>query len=457
MPSKETVVWSEGMFMRPQHLQQHTRYVEGLVDGTVNAAVSFGWGFSDLRLDRSMLATGALGLTSARGVFRDATPFELGDNAALPAPCDLTAAEPGAVVYLCAASRGGGARAQEFTVQKDEADAARYLAHPLDVLDNAAALADGDDDSQLRHRPGATEVVVGQLQMQLLLSGGDDHNTMRLPIARVADVLADGSVRLDEEFIAPVTRLSASRVLCHHVRELGAVVSGRADQLARRVGDLVSGVEFSLNILWLMVANRYDPVLRSLISTDLHPAALYRLLLGMAGELSTLNTPDKRPAEFPPYNHSDLATNFVPLMDELRTIWSAQPMEMVKELPMAFVEARQTWLSKIRDHNLLDTADFVLAAIASVSEDDLATRLPAQMIIAPAEQIEDKASDLRLSLAKVKPRNVPTLNRWTYFHLEPGGKAWDGLATSAGFAFFVDRLAQDFPDLQLKFWAVPRR
>lgn len=27
------VVWSEGMFLRPQHFQQHDRYLETLVDG----------------------------------------------------------------------------------------------------------------------------------------------------------------------------------------------------------------------------------------------------------------------------------------------------------------------------------------------------------------------------------------------------------------------------------------
>ena len=38
MSDKNKVVWSEGLFLRTQHLQQQDRYTEGLVRGALQAA-----------------------------------------------------------------------------------------------------------------------------------------------------------------------------------------------------------------------------------------------------------------------------------------------------------------------------------------------------------------------------------------------------------------------------------
>jgi type VI secretion system protein ImpJ len=454
MPSNESVVWSEGMFMRPQHMQQHTRYVEGLVHSVLDASLPFGWGFAHLSLDRTLLASGSLGIKEARGLFPDATPFNLISGGGAPS-IQLSNAEPGAIVCLCTAQRGGGARAQEYA-RGGDGQGARYESHTIDVVDNAAVLSEGDGSSAANRRPSAAPIVVGQLQVRLLVDSQDEGELLRLPVARVADVLSDGSVRLDEDFIAPVTRLSASPVLAQYVREISTMIGSRAEALARRVGDMVAETEFSLDILWLLISNRYDSILKNIAATDIHPAQLYSLLLGIAGELSTLNSPNRRPGEFPPYDHVDPASCFGDIVAELRSLWSAEPPKPVKPLQLVYADTRQTWLSKIADHSLLDNADFVLAAKADISEEELAKHLPEQMIIAPAEQIDEHVTSLRLSLAKIKPPGVPALRQWAYFYIEAEGPTWEGLKSSAAFAFFVDRLAQDFPGLKLKLWAVPR-
>src|SRR5690606_27449343 len=71
------VVWSEGMFLRPQHLQQHDRYVETLVDSRCRPLLAGGWGFSELQLDTALLTQGKLAILSARGVLPDGTPFDI--------------------------------------------------------------------------------------------------------------------------------------------------------------------------------------------------------------------------------------------------------------------------------------------------------------------------------------------------------------------------------------------
>ena len=58
--SRKRVIWSEGLFLRPQHFQQLERSVEMLVDSRAAGMFAPGWGLSSLRLDDEALKIGRL-------------------------------------------------------------------------------------------------------------------------------------------------------------------------------------------------------------------------------------------------------------------------------------------------------------------------------------------------------------------------------------------------------------
>ena len=60
------VVWSEGLFLRPQHFQQQDRYFERYVETRCQALVPHSWGFTDLELERDFLGIGKFGLRARR-------------------------------------------------------------------------------------------------------------------------------------------------------------------------------------------------------------------------------------------------------------------------------------------------------------------------------------------------------------------------------------------------------
>ncbi|MFJ0631878.1 type VI secretion system baseplate subunit TssK, partial [Bordetella bronchiseptica] len=68
------VVWSEGMFLRPQHFQQFERHIEAQLRVRAAAASGCGWGYTALEIDRDALALGKLALARAAGVLPDGTP-----------------------------------------------------------------------------------------------------------------------------------------------------------------------------------------------------------------------------------------------------------------------------------------------------------------------------------------------------------------------------------------------
>ena len=89
MSDNNRVVWSEGLFLRPQHFQQQERYLEAYIEGRAAALQSYPWGLTELEIERDLLGIGKLGLRRARGVFPDGTPFVMPDTDPLPAPLEI--------------------------------------------------------------------------------------------------------------------------------------------------------------------------------------------------------------------------------------------------------------------------------------------------------------------------------------------------------------------------------
>ena len=70
------VVWKEGLFLKPHHLQQSDRYLEKLVASRTAPMAPFSWGMVELAVDDSQLSQGRIELQKAVGVFADGTPFD---------------------------------------------------------------------------------------------------------------------------------------------------------------------------------------------------------------------------------------------------------------------------------------------------------------------------------------------------------------------------------------------
>ena len=49
------VVWAEGLFLQPQHFQQHDRYFERLVESRTAPLLGYSWGFVSLELNPQRL------------------------------------------------------------------------------------------------------------------------------------------------------------------------------------------------------------------------------------------------------------------------------------------------------------------------------------------------------------------------------------------------------------------
>ena len=108
------VVWSEGLFLQPQHLQQQERYFDRLVRSSTAGLRPFGWGLTQLDIDTDLLALGKFAVRSIAGILPDGTPFSAPSDTDYPTPARSArgrAEQPGLSAAADAAARRRGDRA----------------------------------------------------------------------------------------------------------------------------------------------------------------------------------------------------------------------------------------------------------------------------------------------------------------------------------------------------------
>ena len=125
MSWSKRVVWSEGMFLQPQHFQQHDRYLERVLETRVGELSSHPWGFAHLDIDESALALGKVALTAARGVLPDGSAFDFPDCDGAPLALEIPADSKNELLMLAVPARRYGST---------EVDAQGVTIEPHDVL-----------------------------------------------------------------------------------------------------------------------------------------------------------------------------------------------------------------------------------------------------------------------------------------------------------------------------------
>jgi type VI secretion system protein ImpJ len=440
--SHSKVVWSQGMFLLPHHFQQEARHVEYFVDMRLRSAGPHGWGFFDLALDEGLLALGRLGITRATGILPDGTPFSIPQHDAQPMPLEVPADLKGEIVYLAVPLAREGVTQVGFD-GTDAQELCRWRAGSEELRDHTNAADEPEP------------VQTGTLDLRLLRVKDANDGLALLGVARVAERRSDNQVVLDRHYIAPQTRIDATRQLSAHASLLHGLIHQRARALASRMGQLSHGVSEMADFLMLQALNRAEPVFRQMaLAPNLHPQALHLACLQLAGEMSTFTSEARFPAEHPLYRHDDLHATFAPVVEDLRRMLSTVLERNAMQIELVD-RSHGVRMAVFPDAELARTANFVLAVNAQMPAEQLRLRFPSQSKLGPADRLRDLVN---LQLPGVTMRSLPTAPRqlpfhagFHYFELDRGGDLWKQLERSGSLALHV---AGDFPSLELELWAI---
>jgi type VI secretion system protein ImpJ len=438
MASNDRVVWSEGLFLRPQHFQQQDRFLLAQISSSCQGLQSYRWGFQELEIDQDLLKVGKLALKKGTGILPDGSPFSLANNQQV---LDLAEGTQDVIVYLCLPI----ARSMTTEFSTDLADLhVRYFIKERKVNDNTDKNSD------------AVDLQLGASFFRLYSDKEELDAFHTLPVAKIVEVGADRNVVLDESFIAPSLDSNQQSILHGYIVELKGMLHQRAQGLAGRVsGAGRSSTEIS-DFLLLQAINRFEPLVNHFATLPhLHPETLYQNMIQIAGEIATFTSKERRPPTFEQYKHNALAETFSPVINSLRQAMSTVLEQAATQIDISAPNQYGIRTAVVGNREMLKKALFVLAVRADVPDETLRGSLPGQMKIGAvdriAQLINKSLPGVGISALPAAPRQIPFHAGTTYFQVDVSSAAWADITVSGNIAFHI---AGQYPGMDITFWAV---
>ncbi|MGF9759351.1 type VI secretion system baseplate subunit TssK [Microvirga sp. 0TCS3.31] len=434
------LVWSEGLFLKPHHLQQNDRYLENLIESRVRHITPYPWGFSALEIDYDLAQQSKFGLRRAVGVMPDGTTFDLPAHSPLPPPILISEAATNQLAWMMLPAASANAR----EVEEAEAESAsRYVPATEMVIDSTSSLRVEE------------EIDVAHPRLSLELRKMIKPGFVGLAIARILEV-HDRSVVFDEKFVPPVLNCSAHPVVDGWIDRVIGWMDNKVEELARYAADPTSGGGLqNADYFLLQLLNRHVPVLKHFRrSRYVHPERLFEEFLRVAGELATFATPERRTRSYSAYDHDDLEEAFMPLMRDIQEFLSARMerrairLELVERGPNAFI-------SLIKDRSLFRNATLVLEVAARRPLTEIQNQFPQLLKVGPNTKMNEivhaHLPGVNLIHLPTPPPQIRAMTDHVYFRLDPTSPLWPEFSTASSVGM---HFSGDWPELQLELWAV---
>ena len=436
-------IWSEGLFLRPQHFQAADSHTRGNLHARLDGAAAYPWGIIDLEISDDLASGAQFGIKRLLAILPDGEIIDIPGRQPPPPPFDITSDVRDEVVYLTLPARQPGA-VQYAASDAADAATARYLIRVQDVIDAT------DPDR------AAEPIEAGEPNLHFGIEAADRAGRTCLGLARIRELQAK-RVIFDDAYIPPSLDLRACPTLSGFIIDILGRLEQRQDEVAVRAAEPSAGSNSDAMFLLLIALNRWQPLLRHLARLDrVHPERLYSAFLSFAGELATFTSAERRPPAFPDYDHENLELSFRPVIEALRLALGvrigagAEALKLVKLAPGAYN-------SVITDRSLYDTGRFFLAVSAARPAEMIRANLPALVKIGSITRMEQLVNSAVPGVPLVPigapPSQIRALPGYVYFELDRTSADWRDFATAPALGLHI---AGDWPELQMELWCVKR-
>ena len=435
MKSPQRVMWSEGLLMSPQHLQQQDLYHEQLLFTRLDAIEPLSWGLLRCRLDRRALSAGQLQVEELALVLPGGTVLSVASgDAELPPSRAIEGHFPHSRAAL-----------EVFVgIPKEREGMANYSAEI--------------GAPRVRYRPTVRSVpdLTGQgeaadLQFARrnvsILFG--DENRDDFESIKIAEIVRDdgGSLIVSDPYIPPILRVGASPFLIAGARRVLRLMAQRRRALSeanRERGD--RAIEYNASdvtrFLLLNTINTYTPGLNYLVeSQDMHPRDAFLLLSQFAGALATFSV-DFDPAQLPSFMFTDLRPTFEELFARITALLQATVKEHYVAMPL---EARSDGMhiGQLQDDRFFGSERCFIGVKAEVGEGEVATQLSRLSKVASWGDINGILSaatpGAAVEVAYRPPPEIPIKAGVVYFSVSTDNVYWRNIAAERKIAVYLPR------------------
>ncbi len=426
-------VWSEGMYLGPQHFQSQNRYFEDVLDFVVSSLWRDAWGFAGLQLDQDALRNGTLTLNHARGLFADGLAFDFPGSDSSPEPRAFAPLFSPVADHLT----------MHLAVPTLVRDGQNTAASAPNGLTRYRAIEQLLPDQNTGH--DEKPVQIAQKNFRVLAESELSDRYTSLPLARL---LRDGAGRfeLDPAFVPPCVTLRASPTLTSTLHRLVEILDEKStvftQEQQQRHGAFQAGMSARhVAQYWLLHAiNSNVPGLRHfLLSQQAHPQELYREMSRLAGALCTFGL-EVHPRSLPAYDHSDLGGCFAALDEHIRRHLEIVLPSKAIRIPLHPVE-NCLYNGAITDQRCLGASRWILEIQSATSEADMITNVPKLTKICSArfvvELIKRALPGLTLNYLSVPPAQIAARVESLYFSIDRIGPCWEHIQQTRQVGIYV--------------------
>ncbi len=436
----QKVVWHEGMKLNPHHFQQADRYNEYYINSKINLLNSNFWGLKEIKIDIAALAGGSFGLINCSGIMPDGITLDMPNNDPLPKTRSFEelfqATAEKLEVYLCLPSDNPAGN----NCQINDASTGNNSRYTLQNNE----IADYNTGSNLR----SIGVVKPNFQFKFGEESLEDYTSLKLGhIIRSSD----GKYTMDEEYIVPSLFISASEVLLNYIRDILSTLVSKSKEL--RVQASIRKPELSITqveiLLMLQTVNSFIPLLNYYYSSqNIHPEALYVLLLNLAGQLSTYSNLGIKNTEYPPYEHKHLTEIFGQIINDINLMLNIQKTVERRDIVIPLRKQAETlYIGQLSPNQI--PSQFFIAVYSDIPEKKIISELPKNIKISAYEEIfavhQAGIQGVSIEYIARPPAGVSVNEKAVYFKINKEGRFWEKIVTKNNIAFF---LAAEFKALE---------
>ena len=433
-------IWSQGMFMRPQHFQQQERYWEAFINDHVSGQRGYGWGLRRLEIDRAALELGRFEVTRLAVTLPDGTPLNAPGIADLPPPRSFGAEAQGKRVMLALPIRRADAP-EVSSVESPGADR-RWKRYAVTLRDTSS-----EDDEY-------SEVQLGRLAPVLVLEDEPRDTCEAVPVARI-ETASETEITLNENYLPPVMNCRTHAGYMRTLRDIRSVLHRRAENLARQIDpNTAVGMSDMLDFLLLQMVNRHETAFAHMIQLEhLAPERAYVATAELAGELSTF-LPERRAKPPPVYDHADPGPGWRQLVRTVTTALGRISDRHGVELALER-QANGARVAAIHDHGLLDSGRFIVVVRSNGAREVSAAQIERRLKVCSMESLREivalQLSGIPCKVVPVVPRGLPYYPNATYLEVDRTAALWEEARSSGTLAIYMAGAEASF---DLRLWAL---
>ena len=446
MVGSKRILWGEGLFLRPQHFQQHALFLETSIAQTLRHTHGNPWGVRQLSLDIDGLRGGILRLDSLDLVFRDGTLVEAPNANPLPPSRNITEiSQVGTetTVYACLPvinAFGGNCAEPEGSTPRPP----RFLASRSMVSDLYTDALEA-------------EVTVLHANVRIMVEEENRDGHLSTALCRIARS-ANGTWAIDPNFIPPLIEIAASAHLGMRVRRLLDILLVKSEALAARHRERVKSiVEYGTSDIasfWLLhTVNRNFPILSHLAATPCHPEVLYTTMAQLCGELMTFSS-ELTLKDIPAYHHERLTEVFDRLDTLIRELLETVVSNRYTAIPLDNTRP-SFYIGRLDSERLVENVDYYLSVESNLPTTHILEMVPLKLKAGSPDDVEKILNSalpgVRLVHAAQTPTALPVRVGNHYFALEPQGQIFERMRQARSICIYVP---QALLELKLELFAV---